>query len=105
MLVDFLALLHRQEEVSPAITVERTEQPFVLDHFTQTCHHGPHRFFLYQLRVVDLASGIVQDHDQVIPAVVIEPAMLTPIDMQQHPWHRASCPPTSVGTSFPALGH
>jgi hypothetical protein len=47
MLVDLLALLHRQEEVPPANAVDRTEQPLVFDHFAQAGHNSPRRFFLY----------------------------------------------------------
>jgi hypothetical protein len=35
------------------------------------------------LRVVDLAAGVVQNHDQVIPALVLKPLMPAAINMQQ----------------------
>jgi hypothetical protein len=38
-----------------------------------------------QLRVVDLAGGVVEDHGQVVPALVLKPLVLAAIDVQQHP--------------------
>jgi len=49
-----------------------------LDHFPQAHHHRPGQFFLHQLRVVDLAGRIIQNHDQVVPPLVAQPLMLAP---------------------------
>jgi hypothetical protein len=33
---------------------------------------------------VDLAAGIVQDDDEVVPVLVLEPAAMAAVDRQQH---------------------
>jgi hypothetical protein len=52
------------------------------------------------LRVVDLTGGIIHEHQQVIPALVVEPAMLAAIDVQHHSWQG---PPLSPLPVFAAL--
>src|SRR6266536_1745379 len=66
------------------VAVQGAEHAFALDYFLQSCHHGQRRFFFHQLRVIDLAAGIVQNDNQVIPALILEPAMPAAIDVQQH---------------------
>jgi hypothetical protein len=80
--------------MTAAIAVQSAKNTLAFDHFLQPSHHRQRGFFLAQLRVVDLAGGIIQDHDQVIPAFVLEPLVPAPVDVQQHPWQ---------GTPPPAL--
>jgi hypothetical protein len=91
-----LARFRRHEEVTATIAVQRAEQSFALDHRPQAGHHRPRRFFLHQLGVVDLAIGVVENHDQVIPALVAEPLMLAAVDVEQHPGHRPPLPASSM---------
>src|SRR5438445_13394211 len=89
--VDSPSRLGGEPEMAAAITVKGAEDAFALDYFLQPRHHGHGRFLLRELRVIDLAGGIVQNHDQVIPALVLEPLVMTAVDMQQHagqgpPW-------------------
>src|SRR5207244_780130 len=67
--------LRSQPEVAAAIAVQGAEQALALDHRAQRCHHRCRRFFLHQLRVVDLAGGVVQDDDQVIPTLILKPTV------------------------------
>src|SRR5438045_5498000 len=82
------------------VAVQGAEYAFALDYFLQSCHHGQRRFLFHQLRVIDLAAGIVQNDNQVIPALILEPAMPAAIDVQQHTWQRA---PRSAFAMHPAL--
>ena len=79
--------------MAPPIAVQRAKQPLLFDHLPQARHHRQRRFLLDQLRVVDLAGRIVQNHDQVVIPVVLKPAMLAAIDVQQHARQR---PPRSA---------
>src|SRR5215471_15179358 len=76
------------------IAVQSAEQALALDYLAQRRQYRDTRLFFHQLRVVDLAAGIVEDHHQVIPALVLKPAMAAPLDVQQHPWQ---------GSAWPAL--
>ena len=105
VLIHLLALLHRHEKVTPPVAVQGAEQALRFDHLAQAGHHRPRRFLLHQLRVVDLAGGVVQNHDQVIPAIVVQPAMLAAVDVQQHPRQRPSRPPPPVRSPLVPLGH
>ena len=58
------------------------EDTFPGDHFQQPGQHRGAGFFVHQLGIVDLAGGIVQNDQQVIPALVLKPAVLTAIDVQ-----------------------
>jgi hypothetical protein len=71
--------------MAAAVAVQRAKQPLLLNHLAQAGHHGACRFLFHQLRVVDLAGRIVQDHDQVVPPIVLKPAVLAAINVQQHP--------------------
>src|SRR5437899_13022509 len=89
--------------------------PFAFDHFLQPCHHCHRRFFLHQLRLINLAGGIVQNHDQVIPALVLKPSVQAALDVQQHagqrpPWtplamHPALAPPRHQSCPLQGLLH
>ena len=57
--------------------VQGAEQARALDHFFQGAHHRAGRLLLLQLREVDLASGVIQNQDQVVEAAALEPAART----------------------------
>src|SRR4051794_11060132 len=83
--------------MTAAVAVQRAEQAFLLDHFPKRSHDRPRRFLFDQLGVVDLARGVIQNDDHVIPAVVLQPAVLAAIDVQQHARKR---PPLSTPTAY-----
>jgi hypothetical protein len=85
--------------MAAAVAIQGAEHAFALDYFLQSCHHGQHRFFFHQLRVIDLAAGIIQNDNQVLPALILEPAMPAAIDVQQHSWQRT---PRSAFAMHPA---
>src|SRR5215472_2430760 len=76
--------LRRVEEMAASVAVQRAEQSLPLDHFPETRHYRQGRFFFHQLRVVDLAGGVVQYHDQVVIPIILKPSMFTAIHVQQH---------------------
>src|SRR5437588_9284118 len=105
--VDSPSRLGGEPEMAAAIAVKGAEYAFALDYFLQPSHHGHGRFLLRELRVIDLAGGIVQNHDQVIPALVLEPLVMTAVDMQQHagqrpPWAPACDAPPAASAAPPA---
>jgi len=67
-----------------AVGIERTEHALPFDHRTQPGHHRGGRFLLGQLRIVDLAGGVVQDYDQIVPAFILKPLMIAAVDVQHH---------------------
>ena len=79
-----------------AVGIERTEQPLLFNHCPQPGHHGGGRFLLGQLRIVDLAGGVVQDHDQVVPALILKPLMIAAVDVQHHPRQRTPLTPLAM---------
>ncbi len=101
--VNGAAGLGRLEEVAGAVAVERAKSPLPRDHLAQRRHHRARRFLLHQLRIADLAGGIVQHHDQVVPAGVLKPAMATAVQMQQHPRQRAPRPWLAMHPTLAAL--
>src|SRR5258708_5401341 len=82
------------------IAVQRAEYAFALDHFLQSRHHCRRRFLFHQLRVIDLARGVVQNHDQVVPPFILKPLVAAAVDVQQHPRQR---PPLAPFAMHPAL--
>jgi len=78
------------------ITIQSAKYPFLLDHSTQSRHHRSRGFFLDQLRIVDFAGGIIQDHNPVVPAIVIQPSVCAAIDVQQHPRQGSSLSPPAM---------
>ena len=40
------------------------------------------------VRIIDLAGGIIQNHHQVMPALVVQPSIFVAVDVQQHPRRR-----------------
>src|ERR1017187_1408477 len=61
-----------------------TPESLALHHFPQRHHHRGGGFLLDQLRVVDLAGGVVQDHNQVMPTLILKPLVMAAVDMQHH---------------------
>jgi len=61
--IDRFSGLRGQPEMAAAIAVQGAEQAFPLDHFPERRHHCQRRFLFHQLRVIDLAGSIVQNHD------------------------------------------
>ena len=90
--------------MAPAVAVQRAKQPLRFDHLPQTCHHRECRLLFDQLRVVDLAGRIVQNHNQVVIPVVLKPAVLAAIDVQQHARQRPPRAPP-VRPTLPAARH
>ena len=73
---------------------------------SMTCgHYRGRRFLLDQLRVVDFAGRVVEDHDQVVPALVLKPLVLAAVDMQQHPRHRTARTPLAMHPALAPSGH
>src|SRR2546423_9192140 len=84
MRIDLASRLRGKPEMAAPVAVQGAENALALDPSLESRHHRQRRFFLGQLRVVNLAGSIVQDHDQVIPAFVLEPLMTATVDVQQH---------------------
>jgi hypothetical protein len=40
-----------------SVAIQRAKHRFLLDHSTHSRHYRPRRFFLHQLRIVDLAAN------------------------------------------------
>src|SRR5215475_13078751 len=99
-MIDRLISLRGKKEMAGSIAVKRTKHALPLNHLAQRCHYCAGRYLLYQLGVIDLAGGVIHDHQQVVPAIVTEPAMLTGINVQEHP---GQGPPRSPLTIFAAL--
>src|SRR5437588_1999191 len=105
MAIDFPSHLRRQPEMAAPVAVQRAEHAFAFDHFLQPCHHRHRRLFLHQLRVINLAGGIVQNHDQVIPALVLKPAVPAAVDVQQHAGQRPPWTPLAMHPALAPPGH
>src|SRR6201993_3975885 len=105
MVVHLAAHLRRQPEMASPIAVQRAEHAFALDHFPQSGHHRRRRFLLHQLGVVNLARGIVQNHDQVVPAFVLKPPVAAAVDMQQHPRQRPPLTPLAMRPALASSPH
>src|SRR5678809_341810 len=95
VLIHLAARLRCHEEMARPITIQGTEDTPLFDHLPHRRHQRPRSFFLHQLRVIDLASGIVQDGDQIVVPTVPKPGMFAGVDMQQHPrqWTPRAPPP------------
>ncbi len=61
LFVHRFAGLGRHPEMAAAIAVQGAEQTVFRDDRSQSGHHRRRRFLLHQLRMVDLAGGIVED--------------------------------------------
>jgi hypothetical protein len=84
--IDLSARPGRFEEMAGAIAVKGTERPLLLDHFAQRRHHRAGRFLLDQWGVIDLAVGIVEHDQQVVPAIVLKPAMVPLENLEISEW-------------------
>src|SRR5882672_49848 len=84
------------------VAIQGAKYPLLLNHFFQSRHHRDRRFFFHQLGVVDLAAGIVQDDDQVMPALILEPAMAAAIDGQEHARQRTPRSSFAMHPAFPS---
>src|SRR5579863_3740345 len=78
------------------VGIERTEQPLLFNHCPQPGHHREGRFLRRQLRVIDIAGGVVQDHDQVMLAFILKPVVFAAIDVQHHPRQRTPLTPLAM---------
>src|SRR5712692_423788 len=101
--VHHLPGLRRQPEVTGPIAIQSAENPAPLHHLAQRLKHRLGRFLLHQLRVIDLAGGVIQHHDQVVPLLIPQPAMRTAVDVQQHPDHRSPLAPPPMHAALPRL--
>jgi hypothetical protein len=68
-------------------------------------HHRRRRCFLHQLCVIDLAPGIIQNDDPVIPALILEPAMPATVDVQQQAGQRSPLPPPAMHSALAPPGY
>src|SRR3954464_5704047 len=86
MWIDFLARFPGQKETAATVAVQSAEQAFALDHLTQGAHHRTRGFFF----------------DQMVVAVVGEPAMLAATHLQQHTRQSAAsaCAEDASGASW-----
>ena len=105
LVVHLAADLRRQPEMAAPIAVQGAEHTFALDHFPQPRHHRQRRFLFHQLRVINLAGGVVQNHDQVVPALVLQPLMPAAVDVQQHPRQRPPRTPLAVNSALAPARH
>src|SRR5579859_3849178 len=96
LFIHLLPFFHCHKEMTPPIAVQSAEQSLGLDHFPQSHHHRSCGFFLHHLRVINLAAGIVQNHKQVIPPIIVEPLMLAAVNVQQHSRHPPPRPSSPV---------
>src|SRR5204862_5034582 len=96
MWVHFAAHLGSEPEMAAAVAIQGAKHALPRDHCLQPRHHRQRGFFFHQLRVIDLAGGIVENHQQVVPALVLEPAMPAAIDVQQHPRQRTAMAPLAM---------
>src|SRR5437660_2842730 len=105
MVIHLAADLRSEPEMAAPVAVQGAEHTLVLDHFLQSRHHRHRRFFFHQLRIVDRAGGVVQNHDQVVPALILKPLVAAAVDMQQHPWQRTPLTPFAMHPALPAPRH
>ena len=85
--------------MAAAIAVQARRAPLVLDHFFQPRQHRRCRFLFHQLRIVNLAVGVVQNDQQVVPALVLKPAMFACRNNAVCPYF--SRPNFSIFSSYP----
>src|SRR5580765_3072481 len=105
MAVHLAAHLRRQPEMATTIAVQRAEHALALDHFPQSRHHRRRRFLFHQLGVVNLAGGVVQNHDQVVPAFILKPLVPAAVDVQQHPRQRPPLAPLAMRPTLASSRH
>ncbi len=86
MRIRLLAGLACHKEMTPAITAQGANRPFC-SITSRNRYHGARWFLLCQLRVINLASGIVENYHQILIALVGDPPVFTAINVQQPPRH------------------
>jgi hypothetical protein len=69
--------------VESTLTRPWPEPTLLLHHRSQRGHDRQGRFFIDQLRVIDLTGGIVEYHDQVVP-LIGKPRGLARVDVRHH---------------------
>src|SRR5437016_6465861 len=84
MWVHFAAHLGSEPEMAAAVAIQGAKHALPRDHCLQPRHHRQRGFFFHQLRVIDLAGGVVENHQQVVPALVLEPAMPAAIEVVRY---------------------
>ncbi len=87
------------------VRVQGAEQPLALDHLPHRRHDRGRRFLLHQLRIIDLAGGVIENHDQVSPALILKPLVAAAVGVQQHTRHSPPLAPPAVHASFARLAH
>src|SRR6202140_5399870 len=95
-----LSFFRRQPEVAAAIAIQSAENTALLDHGAQCRQRGGRGLLLHQLRIVDLAGGVIENYQQVLPLLSAQPAVRAGIDVQQHAGHR---PPLALAPMRPAF--
>jgi hypothetical protein len=90
--IDLPSRARGPKEVTGAVAVQGTENSFRFHYLAQSSQYRHRRFLFHQLRVIDPVRRIVQNHQQVTPAIILKPVaiilkrvMPAPIDVQQHP--------------------
>jgi hypothetical protein len=91
--------------VGTAIRIQRTKDPLTFHHRTQPHHDRGGGFLLHQLRIVDLAGGVIQDHDQVMPSLILKPLVMAAVDMQHHARQRTTLTALAMYTALPLPLH
>src|SRR6204780_2755836 len=87
------------------VAIQGAEQSLPFDHFAQSAHPRLRRFLLHQLRVVNLTGGIIQNHDQIVPALIAQPTVPAAVAVQQHPRQRSSWSSFAVRSALAPAGH
>src|ERR1017187_8552952 len=105
VVVHRLSGLGRQPEMTGAIAVQSAKHAPAFDHFFQPCQHRHRRFLFHQLRVINLAVGVVHNYQQVVPALILEPAMLAALSVRKHPRQRSPRTQLAMHSPFAALRH
>src|SRR5215831_14967851 len=88
-----------------SIAVKGTEQSLPLNDIAQRGHHRPRGFVFDQLGVVNLTGGVIQNHQQIQPSVILKPLMMAAINVEQHAGNRPTWPAFAVGLSIATLVH
>src|SRR5271170_1800730 len=67
------------------VAIQGAEQSLLLEPLSPSGHHCLRRFLLHHLRVVNLTGAIIQNHDQIVPALLSQPTVPAAVDVQPHP--------------------
>lgn len=114
---------HRQCALPPIIAGAASRSAVPLASVSRTSTSSPCRFSvrrvpdspvslrlrasccLHPLRVLDLARGVVDNGNQVVPAVVPKPAVTAAINVQRHACHQSALVPPAMRSSVPLFPH